>query len=437
MEDNNQTMSQNPILKIGNLTISAIAITIIITGCLLIGVAAQDASLQYLVLGSLALVAWLFYAIHTTVSLQSTLLIVALFLIKPLEINFYLIILLLMFVFCAELIMKERLSLIIPYPSAMAFLIGFGVYSATKISNPAGITYFVSTVIIPFVVLTLFRNAKTEPNMMANWMKYIVWIATFVAAYGIVIAIQNPFKRLGSFWFTAMTINGFYTVGFFFAVTFALRNKRKFIKSLYALMALCIMFGMLYTYTRMAILAVAVGMILYMIRIKRIRLLGIILLAFVPLIIPSSMITRIELGFQSDISLVIRAIAWYIAVGQIIKQPLTGMGFSVWADWYHTIVPVRMLYAQHCHNVFLNMMVEMGIIGTIAYFSIVTKIIRQFWRVSIMSNSDILPFGMWVAVISLLFACLTDIFIQQYSISLMFWVCLGLMMSLSKESTTE
>jgi len=437
MKDNEQGMTQKPLVRVSRRAITAILLIFLVAGCLYLGVVAQEISTIYLALGIAALAGWVFYTVHTSISLQSTLLILALFFIRPLEFSFYLILLLLLVVFLAELIMKEGFSLVIPYPSAMAILLGFSIYSVSKITNPAGIKYFVSTAIVPFMVLTLFSNARIKDNLMIKWMQYIVWVAVFVAAYGIFIAIRNPFARLGSFWFTAMTINGFYTVGFFFALTLALRNTQQLTRFLYIAASICIMFGMFYTYTRMAILAVAVGVFLYMLKEKRIRLLGIILLGLIPLITPSSMVSRIELGFQSDVSLIIRAIAWYIAVGQIIKHPITGIGFSVWADWYHTVVPVKMLDAQHCHNVYLNMLVEIGIFGTLAYFSIVINIIRQFWKARIRGNGDLLPYGMWVAMMALLFSCLTDIFIQQYSVSLLFWINLGIMMALSKETRLE
>ena len=255
-------------------------------------------------------------------------------------------------------------------------------------------------------------------------------VAAFVALYGIFVAIRNPLERLGSFWVTAMTINGFYTAAFFFAVTLALHHKQNLWKALYALAALLIFFGMLYTYTRMVILAVAFGMFLFMLKIRAMRYLGLVFVLLLPLVIPSSMSSRIQTGFSLDISLVIRGLAWYLSAQQILRHPLFGLGFSVWSTWYPTVIPLRILYAQHSHNLFLNLMVDMGIIGTGAYLYIIWKLLRSFWTGCVAKAKDIIPYGLMVAMLSLLFACITDIFIQQFSVSILFWITLGLMLAM-------
>ncbi|NLO11857.1 MAG: O-antigen ligase family protein [Candidatus Cloacimonetes bacterium] len=251
------------------------------------------------------------------------------------------------------------------------------------------------------------------------------------------IALLNPFERLGSFWVTAMTINGFYTVAFFFAITLALYHKSRLKKLVNAICALLILLGMLYTYTRMAILAVAFGIFLLMLRLKVMRYLGLALMLLMPLLIPSSMSSRIQLGFTYDVSLVIRALAWYLAITQIIRFPLTGMGFSVWSTWYAKVIPLPMLYAQHTHNLFLNLMIDMGIIGTGAFLYLIFIPMHRYYRRFIKGSQDILSFGFWVSMMALLFACITDIFIQQYSISILFWVSLGLMISLNSSPQNE
>lgn len=400
-----------------------------------LGILAQDLNPIYLVL-MLGLVAgWLFYSGFGDFSLHSSLILIALSFVKPLLPGFYLLLLLLLFLLFAELYRKQQLSLYVPFPIAFTLLFGFGIYSALRIQNSLGYTYFFSTIIVPFLVLTLCRNARIKLDTLLIWMNSIIAVAAFVGAYGIFIAIRNPFARLGSFWFTAMTINGFYTLAFFFALTLMFRSKQQLLIAIYGLASLLILFGMLYTYTRMAILAVAFGMFLLMIRIRAMRYLGIVFLALIPLVIPTSMVSRIELGFNSDISLIIRAIAWYYSLLQIWQNPFTGIGFGVWADWYYSAIPMRILYAQHAHNLYLNIMVEIGIIGAFAYFWIIYKSLRQYWKHSIAGNPDILHYGVWVSLMALLFACITDIFIQQHSISILFWLSLGLV--LAQTRTTQ
>jgi len=397
------------------------------------GSIAQGMQLRYLAVVLLFVGFWVFYALFYGVTLHNTLPFIGLYFIKPLELGFYLMMGLLLLLGLIELLRKGELKLLIHYPLATCVLLCFGVISATKINVPMGYSYFFSTIITPLLVLYLFGNAVIRQNTMYLWMQVIVAVASFVGLYGVVIAVRNPLDRLGSFWVTAMTINGFYTVAFFFALTLALHHKSGWKQTFYAVATIIIFFGMIYTYTRMAILAVAFGIFLFMLKLRVMRYIGFGFLLLIPLVIPSSMVSRIQMGFSYDISLVIRAIAWYLSVVQIMKHPFTGMGFSVWSTWYPKVIPLRILYAQHSHNVYLNQMVEMGIFGTAAYFYIVWNVMHRFWKNCVQRSADILFFGMWVAMMALLFACITDIFIQQYSISILFWISLGLMLACSNQ----
>nr|MDK2851149.1 hypothetical protein [Candidatus Cloacimonadota bacterium] len=413
-------------------------ITLFLTGIValisvVMGSFAQELEPRYLILMISVMGAWVVYSIFNGVSLHGSLILISLTLIKPLMSVFFLLLLLFIFLIIVEMYQKEQLSLQIPYPLAIFFILAFGIYSALRISDPLGYTMFFTTVIVPVLTLILCQNARLKEESLVIWMKAIVAVGAFVGAYGIYIAIQNPFERLGSFWYTAMTINGFYTMAFFFALSLLFRSTEQYWKVIYTLAALLILFGMLYTYTRMAIIAVAFGIFLFMIRVRVMRFLGIIFLGLLPLVIPSTMISRIELGFNNDVSLIIRGLAWYLAGLQIYHNPITGIGFGVWTEWYPTIIPARQLYAQHPHNLYLNLMVEMGIIAGLSYLYIIFSILRRYWKSYVAQSQDILHYGAFVGMMAVMFACITDIFIQQHIVSIMFWLSLGIMLNLSNK----
>ncbi|MCB5278554.1 MAG: O-antigen ligase family protein [Candidatus Cloacimonetes bacterium] len=413
--------------------LQTILIAIIIAGCIWCGALTQQISGRYLIYAMLIIVAWVAYALLFGIGIHSSLPLIAIVFFKPMEITFYLVLGFLLMMGFIEFLRRNELKLAIPYPMAGTLLLAFGILSAIKINTSMGYTYFFSTVITPLIILIIFANLRLELNSMYVWMQSIVYVAAVVGLYGIIIAIQNPLERLGSFWFTAMTINGFYIVSFFFAVSLVLYHTNLTKKLINAMAALLILFGMLYTYTRIVILAVAFGVFLLMLRLKTMRYVGIGFMLLLPLIIPSSMESRIELGFNMDVSLIIRALAWYNSLILIFKHPLTGIGFSVWSTWYPSVIPLQTLFAQHTHNVYLNLIVEMGIVGAASFLYLVWKIMRRFWQSCISHTGSILHFGMWVAMMAILFSCLTDIFIQQYSISILFWISLGLMQSLSSK----
>lgn len=414
-----------------------IASPLILIGSIAIASMMQGLSAKFILLLIAMTGGWLMYSLVFGITLQRTLPLISMFFFKPNEYGFFFILLLFVLLGLVEYLRKEELKLVIPHPVASVLLLVFGIIAATKIRVPMGYTYFVSTVIVPITILTLFRNIRITREGLRLWMQMIVYVGAVVGLYGMIIAVLNPRERLGSFWVTAMTINGFYTVGFFFALTLALYESDRMMKIINGLAALLILMGMLYTYTRMAVLAVAFGIFLFMLKMKVMRYLGLGFMLLLPLLIPASMSSRIELGFGYDISLVIRALAWYLALGQIIKNPLFGMGFSVWSVWYGKTIPLRMLYAQHTHNLYLNLMMDMGIVGALCFLWLIYRTLRTFRLRYFKGRDDVLSFGLWASMLALLFSCITDIFIQQYSISILFWVSMGLMISLNHNKDSD
>ena len=212
-----------------------------------------------------------------------------------------------------------------------------------------------------------------------------------------------------------MTINGFYTLAFFFAIALGVRSGQASTRYLWYGCALLILLGVLYTYTRITLVAVFAGLFLLMLKMKRMRLLGMGILLLVPLIIPSSMVSRIQMGFGFDYSIFIRFLAWYYSLRQIALHPWFGIGINVWKDWYAGAVPLDILYAEHSHNLPLKIWLEIGLFGFVAYFYVIGAVLL-------------------IGIVALLISCLTDIFIQQYPVGLAFWLTLGLMYMLSRAS---
>ena len=146
--------------------------------------------------------------------------------------------------------------------------------------------------------------------------------------------------------------------------------------------------GMLFTYTRMAMLAIVFGLALLVFKYRKIRVWGFIAIALIPLVIPSSMMHRGEMVSMMDISILIRLIAWYKAIFLIAENPIFGIGFSTWKDIYHSMVPVPNLYAQHAHNVYINLLLEIGVIGTLAYMVVIFKSMLMYHLKAVKPQND-------------------------------------------------
>lgn len=379
--------------------------------------------------------AWLVSSLILGVSVRNSLLFCAFFFVKPLPVSFVCAVCILLFSLLFEYLQSGKKTFYIPYPAALSLLLVTSVYGLVRARNLGdAYLYFMSTILVPAVLLILAANSRLKKDDFLLWMRLIVIIASCVGFIGIIMGIRSPDERLGSLWVTAMTINGFYTLAFFFALALAFIATPSSSRLLWYACALLIFLGMMYTYTRMALLAVVFGFFLMMLRMKKMRYIGMFMLLLLPLIIPTSMVSRIQLGLTFDVSIYIRLLAWYTAIQQIAQQPLFGMGISVWKEWYKGVVPIDFLYAEHPHNLILKLWIEIGIFGLLSYLYIVYAVLRKFYLSLVKPASDNFFRVVLIGVIALLFSCLTDIFIQQYSVSLVFWTTLGFLYALSHKS---
>lgn len=392
---------------------------------------------QFIIVG-LGLVGWLAYSLFFGFGFEAAVSWCLLFLIKPMPATFYGLLLSLAAYLLALFYQGKLSRLVLPHPLLIILLLGTSIQALLRAASfTDAFSYFCSTALVPLLILTYFTNSRVSWTMLLSWLKLAVYISAGLGVIGVVMGILNPAERLGSLWITAMTINGFYTITFFFALGLVMNEEKPVPKLRWSVMALFIFLGMMYTYTRMALVAVIFGLGLIMWRIKRFRLVGIITLGLVPLLIPASMVLRFQAGFQLDESMFIRFLAWYFSLGQILNNFWFGIGISTWKTWYAGVVPMRQFYAEHPHNLWLKIWVEIGVFGLLAYFALIGKIMRRFWRNCVKTSDSQLAYMVFLGALALLFSCLTDIFIQQYSVSIIFWLTMGFMLSLSKPQIEE
>ncbi|HNX37290.1 MAG TPA: O-antigen ligase family protein [Candidatus Cloacimonadota bacterium] len=390
---------------------------------------------QLLIIG-FAVGGWLLYSLAFGFSFRATVAFSLLFFLKPLIQTFYALTAMFCFSLAISFYNRKSFSLKLPYPVTFMILAATAVQGLIRARSLADAApYFFSTLIIPLVLLVYFANNKVTDKDLLQWVKGISLVGAVLGFIGVIMGILNPSERLGSLWITAMTINGFYTVAFFLGLGLVIKAKERREKLFWTIAVLFIFLGMMYTYTRIALVAVLFGVGIMMWRIRRFRGWGIALLCLVPLAIPASMIMRVQASFGMDYSAFVRFLAWYHALRQIALHPLWGIGIATWQKWYIAIVPFDFLYAEHPHNVYLKIMLELGIFGFLAYFYLVWSILRKFYLKCVKGSADNFNFMILLAAIALLFACLTDIFIQQFSVSVAFWSCLAFMHARSREDT--
>jgi O-antigen ligase len=102
-------------------------------------------------------------------------------------------------------------------------------------------------------------------------------------------------------------------------------------------------------------------------------------------------LTKIEkFNFGSDSAINSRLIAWEIAWERIKENPIFGLGLGGFHSYYKTNFPKKIEYP---HNLFLELIVELGIIGIIISLYIISILINLFRKfVFLMTNDHITKF---------------------------------------------
>lgn len=354
--------------------------------------------------------------------------------LRPANYLFYFYVILIFVVFILIRIWKRNFKFTLPYFSLFTIVFFFGLiatYKATVLSE--GIHNFFTVVLTPIILITVIYNSDFSYKGMVKYLKYLVFVAAIVGFIGIVIAIMNPTERIGSTWNTAMTINAFYIFNFFISLGLAFRERDINQKILFYSFSLIILFGMLFTYTRIALLSVAFGGLLLAIRLKEVRKYAIIMLLLIMMFIPSSMVERAGKNIFEDPSIIIRFFAWIHSYDLFLEHPIFGIGFDTWKNTYGSFIPMEWLNAEHPHNVWLKLLIELGLLGMVSYFAIIVNIIWKFFKKIRSAVNYEFHYTIIVATLSVLFSCLTDVFIIKLPITVFFWIMLAFMLKMTHE----
>ncbi len=327
---------------------------------------------------------------------------------------------------------NREVSFKIPHPIVLLVLLLSGTQAYLKsMQYERSLLYYCTTILIPIVILISIYNSDLKLKSIKQIMYINIIISAFIGFLGIFIALSNPSERIGSTWVTAMTINGYYLINFFNGIGFLLTEKNQKKKLITLVLVFAILLGMLFTYTRMALLAVFFGFILIILRFKQYRKFFIVTLLIIPFIIPSSMTDRVGQGIQGDLSTVVRLLCWYNSIKLIASNFFFGIGFRAFATISRTMIPVDFLYAPHSHNIYLHLLLETGFFGFLAYFYIIFINIFRFFRKFVIQGKDEFMYMFFVSMLSIMFAGLTDIFIAQLTLSTFFWINFSFMLKLT------
>ncbi len=205
---------------------------------------------------------------------------------------------------------------------------------------------------------------------------------------------------------------------------------------LYSLIFLALAMCMVFTWSRGAWLGVMLASALFLfISDKRWALLAILGVFMLPFLLGSgsAIAERIlSIGNTKDTSTAYRVSIWHASINMIRDFWIGGIGSG--SDAFSMIYPKYALaganFALHSHNLFLQIMVELGITGFIAFFWMILTFIRQCFSLAIYSKrstlSNAVVISLCCGMLGFLFQGLTDNVWYNYKMVLIFWIVLSL-----------
>ena len=196
---------------------------------------------------------------------------------------------------------------------------------------------------------------------------------------------------------------------------------------------------MIFTWSRGAWLGMLLAVALFLvISDRRWVFAGVLLLFLVPVALymtgNSAILERfISIGNTADTSTAYRVSIWQASINMISDFWVGGIGIG--SDSYTTIYPSYALpgarFALHSHNLYLQFLVETGIIGIVSLFGVLLGFLRTVFATSVVrkiKTSDIAKIlvASGTGLLGFMFQGLTDYVWYNYKILMIFWIVIAL-----------
>ena len=217
-----------------------------------------------------------------------------------------------------------------------------------------------------------------------------------------------------------------YYITFFLGLFFYDKNINR--KKLYLATYLLGLHPLLFAYSRGAYLATLVGLSFFGLRKKILLVLIALIIAGYQVILPVSVVDRINMTKTSsgefDKSAEHRLIMWEIAIDAFKQHPIFGVGFGGFGH----IIP-RDEKLTDTHNFYMKTLSEEGIIGIIILFCILIKAFRSGSLLFRIGKTDFqrgLGFGFMGCVLALMVANIFGDRFSYFCLGGFFWLLWGL-----------
>jgi O-antigen ligase len=339
-----------------------------------------------------------------------------------------------------------------------------GIFSVSRAASLRPALLYVCFMSGYFITVNLIRSSE--------WVKRCVYAFAFsafaVAVYGI---YENYFGPALSIWhdenmfesITTRVVSTFenpnvlaeyliMTLPFLIALVIV---EKKIASKLMA-SVICGSLGLclIFTWARGAWLGILFALLIFFLIYHRrtiiVLLMGILALPLAPFILPSAVIQRfLSIGSIQDTSTAYRVNIWIASVDMIrdFFSSGIGVGTGAFAVVYPNYSLAGIESAPHSHNLYLQIIIEIGIFGLFVFLAVMIYLMRSNFMIFKKVGNDkknkeymrlkLTAAAGFCAVIAMLVQGLTDYVWYNYRIFFVFWLVVGLTVSVRRTLTDE
>lgn len=324
------------------------------------------------------------------------------------------------------------------------------INSFAPMSSLKQVMVHLSFILFYFVLINVIRTKR-------QWLfliKAFICSAFLVAVYGV---IQNFFgvsstqswideemftniqTRVYSFFNNPNVLGEFLVLTIPIALALIWNKVKDLHKVLFSLILIFMAACMIFTWSRGAWLGMMIAVALFLvISDRRWMFAGILVLFLVPICLyvtgNSAILERfMSIGNTQDTSTAYRVSIWQASINMISDFWVGGIGIG--SDSYTTIYPSYALpgarFALHSHNLYLQFLVETGIIGIVSLFAVLFGYLKTVFATSVVrkiKTSDIskILLATGSGFLGFMFQGLTDYVWYNYKILMIFWIIIAI-----------
>ncbi|MBE7027717.1 MAG: hypothetical protein E7407_01610 [Ruminococcaceae bacterium] len=370
------------------------------------------------------------------------------------------------FSFCFRLLRKKDIKIMYSplYIPALVFALTYflGTLNSFAFIGSAGIfLVHLSFILLYFVAFNILGNDKAYKAITSAF----VLMAGFIALYGIAqnfIGISSTSSWVDEKMFEDIKLRVYSTfdnpnvLGEYLvmmiplSMAFSLRSEKPLHKIVYfAVLALCVL-CLIFTWSRGAWLGAMLAVIIFLVATdKRWAICSLVLfvvIPFIPVVLSSdsAIVGRItSIGDMSDSSTAYRVSIWYSALRVIRDFWLSGIGpgSDAFSLVYQKYAASGVAFALHSHNLFLQLLVELGIGGFLVFIMLLLRYVKSSVQTLLYENKKTLHSTVTTActsgILGLMLQGMTDYVWYNYKILLIFWIVLAISTAKSHTSKKE